>query len=108
MTGLDDPATVDLVTQNSEGDVALILVQAEPWSAAGHDVTRLREKLNNYATYALDGQLVDTYPEASGARVRIQVDSVEEPTGDVAELLATARRGLAKHSIDLTTNIITI
>lgn len=108
MADLDEPATVDLVTQDAEGGFALILIHAEPWSNDGHDVARLREKLNNYATYALDGQLVDTYPEASGARVRIQVDSVEEPNGDVAELLATARRGLARHSIDLVTTIIEI
>lgn len=106
MAGLDDPSVVDLVTQGRDGEVALIISHGEVWNPDGTDAPKLREKLNNYAFFALDEGLVANYPETAGQPIRFQIDCVDEPSGLILEVVDAARHALEQYDIRLVINLI--
>jgi hypothetical protein len=48
-------------------------VRATPWSGTDEELTTLQAKIHNYVGFALDGQLVATYPETQDLPWRIVV-----------------------------------
>ncbi len=100
--GIDHPEVVDLVmTHEESGEVMLVIVHNDAWTGSAEELERLGAKLDTYASYALDGQLVEDYPHAEGKPVRIQLECLTTPTGAVAVALQSARRQLAMHGLRL-------
>jgi hypothetical protein len=72
--------TINLVTEDPHaGEWVLHLVEDGPWPEELHGMNaRLRtiqDRVYGAVDVALEGQLARMYPEARGARVRVQVDS---------------------------------
>lgn len=106
--GIDHPEVVDLVmTHEESGEVMLAIVHNDVWTGSPDELQLLNAKLDTYASYALDGQLVEDYPHADGKPVRIQLECLTEPTGEVAAALQSARRQLAMHGLRLEVGRIT-
>jgi hypothetical protein len=84
-----DPLTIDLVTITPDGQtVVLYMVQQEAWTGSDTQLRSLQEKVHNYVAFALDGQMVRTYPEAEGLTWTVRVDSqVGPPQGDSLAVL---------------------
>lgn len=101
MAGLDDPNTIDLITQADDGEFALIITHEFPWNGSPTEVEKLADKLNTYAAFALDEGLITRHPEFEGHGLRVQIDAVDPPTGDVSRLIDQARAALAEYDIDL-------
>lgn len=106
MAGLDDPGVIDLITEGSDGELALIITHDRPWKNSAAEVDQLGEKINNYAAFALDEALVSRYPQASSRPKRIQVDCVDPPPEKIAALLVEAERALREYSVGLTVNLL--
>lgn len=76
-SGIKHPEVVDLITQAADGTFRLILAETD--ALTGRHAVALQQKLQNYLTFAIEGQLVATHPKAKGAPVRIRVDLYAEP-----------------------------
>jgi uncharacterized protein DUF6572 len=91
-----DPAKIDLVGRGADGTVLLYIVQARPWSGSASEFASLQQKVNTYVSFALDGQLVATYPDTAGRPWSIVIDSqVDLPPAETAtgiELISAAVR----------------
>lgn len=82
--GAEYPRVIDFLTEK-DGVCSLYIVQSDPLD---DELTwKLQEKINNYLTFALDGQLVEEYPDMVGTKLRIQVDLKHPPKGVAAEFL---------------------
>ena len=100
---LEETTKVDVITRDASGDsYALFIVVADgEW---GRDDWRelLRAKIANYATYVLDGQLIEHYPECHGRPVRVAIHSGSEPPREAAELAERAEAALAEYELAVT------
>lgn len=107
MAGIHDPNTIDLVTHDPQTDeYALIMIETRLWENSAEQIAQLREKINTYAMYALDEGLIRAYPDAASKPLRIQLDCVEPPNGEVADLIALANKRLEEHGIRFIVNVL--
>ena len=72
---LFDPTTIDLVGQTADGVVQLFIIRDEPWSGSDEELMSLQHKIHNYVSFAVDGQLVEEYPDTAGAPWQIVIRS---------------------------------
>jgi hypothetical protein len=68
---LFDPAKVDLVAESADGIIELVIVQDRPWTGSDAQVSSLQDKVQTYVSFALDGGLVQQFPEAAGRPWRL-------------------------------------
>jgi hypothetical protein len=62
---------------------------------------QLQEKLNAYISFALDGELADSYPELAGQPLSVVVRCLEMPPSEAVEFLGKVREQIALQGIDL-------
>ena len=84
MRGVTDDSfsdqTVDLVGISPDGSEALIfLVQSGAWSGTDSQIASLQSKIRNYVGFAVDGQMVRSYPDVAGLPWVIVVDCQTGP-----------------------------
>jgi hypothetical protein len=106
VAGLDDVGVIDAITQTPEGEVVLIISHDRPWTDTEDEVSRLGEKINNYAFFVLDEGFASTYPDAAEQPKRVQVDCVTPPTPRVADLLGQAEVAFAAYEIPVSVNLL--
>ena len=92
-----DGRKVDLVTLSPDGSMVLLhIIVGSQWSGSDAQIQSLQEKVNTYVGFALDGQMVATYPETAGLAWAIRVDDqvgvLDGRSPDVLERLAEAVR----------------
>lgn len=107
MAGIHDTTVIDLVTHDPASDeYALIMTEARPWTDSPEQLSQLREKINNYAMFAVDEGMTRAYPQAAGKPLRIQLDCASPPSTQAADLIDQARRRLADYKIRLVVNVL--
>jgi hypothetical protein len=83
---------IDIVSITPDGgSVELHMVQSSKWTGSRAQLLRLQDKLNNYASFALDGQLAKMYPSAAGLPWRIVLQCQTEPHPDVTDFIRRAK-----------------
>lgn len=105
MPGLDDPGVVDLIGEEATGEFSLIIAHGKGWTDEPDELDRLAAKINNYATFALDGGLVSQFPDSAGRRLRILIDCADPPTPKVSALLSQLEARLAPYDLQLVVNV---
>jgi hypothetical protein len=95
-------ATIDLVAEDADGRVLLVLI---------HDPTTepletLKERVQLSASYAVDGELAEAFPDVQGQPVAIRIDVPAEPRRDLASFVDDLRPRLAAHGIGLVVKIL--
>lgn len=105
VTGVQHAEIIDMVAQDMAGEYRLIMVEDRPWSGSSEQVQQLRDKINTYALFALDGGMVSRYPDSEGKPVRIQLDCRAMPTGATARLVELATLRLAAYRIDFVVSV---
>lgn len=105
MAGIAETDTIDLIAQDAEGRVLLVMVEERPWGVGNAQDTQLREKINTYAGYVLEGGLEREYPDTVGQPVLIQLNCTEPPHGEVATTLDFAIDQLKGLGIGFRVNI---
>ncbi|GAA5177176.1 hypothetical protein GCM10025771_13770 [Niveibacterium umoris] len=94
--GIRHPDVVDLVTN---GDDAFRLVLVEEQELTDDDALELQQKLNNYLGFALDGPLLERYPEASGKQACIRVDLYVQPSPFILEFLRQYAKAIDEYGV---------
>ena len=91
--GLADHHTIDLVSLDPSGDwVVLSMVEDRNWGTRGELLPDLQAKLSTYLTFALDGELVERFPEAAGRRIRFRLHYEHELTARELDFIDIIRR----------------
>lgn len=100
--GLEAPGVLDaLVHDHAANRILLLAYERRPWDGGDLQLWQLQEKLNAYASYALDGEFHDDFPELAHLPICIQLRSLHNPSPRALELLAAARRQLELAGISL-------
>jgi RecB family endonuclease NucS len=105
MAGVADTNIIDIVARDAAGQVLVVMVETRRWSTDPAQQKQLREKINVYAAFILDGGLVRRYPETAGQKVIIQLDCPEAPSGASAILVAHAVEKLAAVGVGFRVNV---
>jgi hypothetical protein len=103
-SGVENPNVIDLVAQDAEGVYMVIMTETRPWGTAPEQPEQLKQKINTYAAYVLDGTLASQYPETADQPVRIQLNCPEPPTGEIAVITDWAGRRLREYGIRFAVN----
>ena len=85
MPGLDAVDEIDVIAEDADGSALLSIIQTGSWSKDGSERGRLKRKLGVYLRYALEGQMVATYPTLAGRPVVIALMYDEEPSQQVRD-----------------------
>jgi len=97
--GLFDPDQVDLVGLTESADtVELFIVQDEPWTGSDAQLQSLRDKVQTYVSYAVDGKMTAAYPETQGLPWRIVLHAQSGPPDRrTADVIAALSARLPEH-----------
>lgn len=99
---VDQTDVVDAVGMDPEtGRVTLLLSDHLDWEDAEAHTRLLQEKLATYVAFVVSGQLVESFPEAHGRRVHVQLYHLFAHSPEGAGVIATAQAVLAKHGLTL-------
>ncbi len=78
--GVEHAGVIDFLGFNQTADeVLLVMVERRPWLNLEPQMFQLQEKLNAYLSFALDGEMLEAYPQFSGKSLRIRLECVETP-----------------------------
>lgn len=94
--GIHHPDVVDLVTH---GDDAYRLIVVEEQALGDTDAPALQQKLNNYLGFALDGPLLEHYPESEERPICIRVDLYAQPSQFIIDFLHRYARAISGYGV---------
>ena len=103
MPGLEDPEKIDVIAEDADGNALLSIVKTGPWADDGSDRGRLKRKLGTYLRYALEGQMVSTYPTLEGRPVVIELTYEHPPPEAVLEYWRRRGQTAARDGVTLST-----
>lgn len=83
----------------------LAIFVTERWNESQMGL-KLQEKLNAYASFALDGEMKDQMPELADKPLTIQVRTVHEPPEKILGFLQMVREQLSFQDVALETVLI--
>jgi len=102
--GVAHPAVLDAFAYDGRRDIlVLAMYETRPWTGEESHLFQLQEKLNAYASFILDGEMRDSFPQFHDKPVEIQLRTTYEPDPLALGLLAQAREQLALQQIHLET-----
>jgi hypothetical protein len=106
-TSLEQPEKIDLITfDQATSEYVLIVSATETWEDSDEEQVQLLQKINNYMTFVIDGQLSLHYPQTKGKAIRIQIDSATTIPPNINKLLTQAQKLLLQHDIKLCVNLL--
>jgi hypothetical protein len=95
---------IDLVARTKESsDYMLVIVVDEPWQDSDEFRSLILEKLNNYCSYFLDGQMRREYPDCTQARILVRLSSTEKIPEHERVFLARLADSFKEHGLDIET-----
>jgi hypothetical protein len=101
MRGVEHPHVIDIISHDANtGTVTLIMLEPRPWDGSEIRLFQLQEKINAYLSFALDGEMLEAYPQFAGQKVCLQLDCAGMPDSDVVGFLSTVRDQIAFQGID--------
>ncbi len=79
----------------------MTMVERRVWDHSDLQLFQLQEKFNAYVSFALDGELSETYPALCGKALRLRLECAEAPNETVRTLLVMIREQIAFQGIDV-------
>jgi hypothetical protein len=102
--GLSHPGVLDAFAHDKRRDLlVLAMYESRPWNGDERQLHQLQEKLNAYASFILDGEMADSFPQFAGKPVEIQLRTRHQPDPLALGLLQQAREQLSLQKIFLET-----
>src|SRR5688500_979963 len=91
-SGLARTNVIDLIAQNAKtGDVELVMTQTDEWNGSDEQIFLLQEKINAYLSFALDGEMVEAYPQFIGKPLRLRLDCSTIPDARTQQFIDIVR-----------------
>ncbi len=105
--GVAHPGVLDAFAYDARRDtLVLAMYETRPWDGGETQLYQLQEKLNAYASFILDGEMTDSFPQYADRPVEIQLRTRHEPDDVALRLLAQAREQLGLQQILLETILV--
>ena len=93
--GVQNPAVIDLVAHDPSSDeVVLGMYEEREWDGSDERLFELQEKFNTYLSFALDGEMAESYPHYLGKRVRLQLNCFFPPDSTAFAFLDQVKEAL--------------
>lgn len=105
MPGVAEANVIDVVGQDASGRYLVIMVESRAWGTEAAQASQLKEKINAYAGFIMDGSLARHYPETAGQFVDIQLDCCETPSGEFSTIIEHAAMQLQPLGIGFRVNV---
>ncbi len=100
--GLAHPAVLDAFAYDSRREtLVLAMYETRPWLGDEEQLHQLQDKLNAYASFILDGEMLSSFPQFADKPVEIQLRTQHQPDSVALSLLESARQQLALQDIAL-------
>lgn len=107
VNGVARPGVLDAFAYDTRRQtLVLAMFETRPWSGSEEQLFQLQEKLNAYASFILDGEMTESFPQFSDKPVEIQLRTRHQPDPVALRLLAQAREQLALQQIQLETILV--
>jgi hypothetical protein len=72
--GLEHPAVLDAFAHDKRRDALILaMYKTRPWTGDESHILQLQEKLNAYASFILDGEMAESFPQFVGKPIEIQL-----------------------------------
>ena len=105
--GVANPRGLDALAFDKEaGEIVLIMVEQRPWDGSEERIFQLQEKVNAYLSFALDGELADTFPQLIGKPVRLQLDCAVLPDPSVEQFVTAVREHIALQDMKFAVRVV--
>ena len=102
--GIAHPGVLDAFAYDSRRDIlVLAMYETRPWNSDDQQIFQLQEKLNAYASFILDGEMGESFPQYRDKPVEIQLRTRYQPDPLSLGLLQQAREQFALQQITLET-----
>ena len=102
--GLEHPAVLDAFAHDKRRDtLVLAMYETRPWTGDEAHILQLQEKLNAYASFILDGEMADSFPQFVGKPVEIQLRTCHQPDPLTLGFLNQAKDQLSLQQITIET-----
>jgi hypothetical protein len=99
---MTNPGVIDLFAFDSAGNkVLLVMNEPRPWKGGDEQLHELQEKFNAYASFILDGEMIEAHPELAGMKTRIELRCQEMPSDRALELIGAIHDQLALQEIEV-------
>jgi hypothetical protein len=86
--GLEHAGVIDFLGFDAKSSqVLMIMAEHRPWRDVEEQLFQLQEKLNAYLSFALDGEMVDEYPQFVGRPLKIRLECLETPPNEMLGFL---------------------
>ena len=95
-----------LAFDKEAGEIVLIMVETRPWDGSEERLFQLQEKVNAYLSFALDGELSDTFPQLIGKPVRLQLDCADLPDPSVEHFVNAIREHIALQDMKFAVRVV--
>ncbi len=84
---IEDIQVIDIIsTDLKDGSVTLVATDHLEWGSGEHLLT-IQEKLNCYLSYIESGEVYESYPNAKGHEIKIQLACKYQPDDDAVKFL---------------------
>ncbi|SRR6266542_2201671 len=93
--------TIDLVTEEADGTFVLVMLEKGGWNGSRSRLRDLQARINAYLSFALDGQLVQNFPDAEGKPLRIRIECTETPDPVSIEFISKVRQQVLDFGVSL-------
>jgi hypothetical protein len=94
-SGIEQTGVMDLVAHDPQTDeVVLAMYEERPWSGDETQRFELQEKLNTYLSFALDGEMAESFPTLLGKPIRIQLNTLHPPDTATFNLIDQVKKAL--------------
>jgi len=105
MAGIEDANVVDLVARDALGEYMVVMIETRRWGTDPQQPRQLKDKINAYASYILDGDLLNQYPTVAGHPVRIQLECPQQPSEEISAITEWAARQLGEYGVRFVVNV---
>lgn len=103
---LDQPHVIDVVAADEKtGQTALIMYETRAWTGSREQLFQLQEKVNAYLSFALDGEMAESYPDLANRPLRVQLECVSPPDEATLNLLTLIHDQVALQEIDFQVHV---
>jgi hypothetical protein len=102
--GLEHPAVLDAFAHDKRRDtLVLAMYETRPWNGEEAHILQLQEKLNAYASFILDGEMAESFPQFVGKPVEVQLRTRHQPDPLTLGFLNQAKDQLSLQQITIET-----
>ena len=102
--GIAHPGVLDAFAYDGQRDMLILaMYETREWNSDEQQIFQLQEKLNAYASFILDGEMAESFPQYRDKKVEIQLRTRYRPDPLALGLLQQAQEQFALQQIGLET-----